>query len=259
MSARTRSKREVTCESCNSLFWAQKRGKATARFCTPECRGRAKRGKMPKRKKVRAPMTCTWCSKTVLLQPHLARDRKFCGRVCATAWWLQQPEHREACRRGGTIAGRKGKGRPNPKARVRMLQNNPMYDPAISKKVGAALKNRPFPAKRGGNGQPLPLQQQRLARALGWPTEVAVGIPRKIRAQYRTPKNYKIDIASKRHMIAVEVDGISHKALKVQEADRRKDLVLRSLGWNVLRFSNTIIRSSLPNVVQAVRGYTTSK
>lgn len=76
------------------------------------------------------------------------------------------------------------------------------------------------------------------------------------------PTHYKLDLAWPLAMVAVEVDGGSHKSLKVQEADRRKDSFLRQNGWRVFRVSNEEALSQPENALERIQsecGFTTSK
>ena len=67
----------------------------------------------------------------------------------------------------------------------------------------------------------------------GWVPEYALSLGR-LTPGY--PTNYKLDLANPERMIAIEVDGPSHRARKGQ--DQKKDEKVRSLGWTVLRFWN---------------------
>ena len=66
------------------------------------------------------------------------------------------------------------------------------------------------------------------------------------------PYHYRLDMANPELKIAVEVDGRSHNWEKVKESDARKDAFLASLGWIVLRFSNTAVMDDLAGCVQMV-------
>lgn len=66
------------------------------------------------------------------------------------------------------------------------------------------------------------------------------------------PLHYKIDIANPVKKIAVEVDGGSHSATRVREADERKDAFLTSHGWRVFRFSNREVMADLEGCVRKV-------
>ena len=59
------------------------------------------------------------------------------------------------------------------------------------------------------------------------------------------PTHYKIDLADRATMTAVEVDGSSHTALERKAQDRKKDSFLTSLGWKVLRLSNIQVMEHL--------------
>ena len=63
---------------------------------------------------------------------------------------------------------------------------------------------------------------------------------------------------NKSAMIAIEIDGASHCALARQGQDRKKQALLESLGWIVLRFTNRQVLEDLPTCVQTVLS-TTSK
>jgi len=133
----------------------------------------------------------------------------------------------------------------------RMRENNPVWRPEVRAKISNTLRAmRHHPPLRGGNGRPLPIPQQRLAAALGWPTEyvVATRAPR----DQGLPTNYKIDIANPQLMIAVEVDGNSHVPLARRQQDRKKEAFLASRGWKVLRFSNEAVMQDLNACVQTV-------
>jgi very-short-patch-repair endonuclease len=67
------------------------------------------------------------------------------------------------------------------------------------------------------------------------------------------PTHYKIDIALPARLLAVEVDGQTHNALKVRAADKRKDAFLRSCGWTVLRVRNARVLNDLPGVLKEIR------
>jgi very-short-patch-repair endonuclease len=66
------------------------------------------------------------------------------------------------------------------------------------------------------------------------------------------PKCYRIDIAEPKLLIAVEVDGASHRDARQQLRDRRKAALLRRRGWTVLRFWNSEVQSNLEQVVERV-------
>jgi len=93
------------------------------------------------------------------------------------------------------------------------------------------------PALMGGNGRGLTVPQKALLEILGdgWFPEFAVKTGMKRDSGY--PTCYKLDLANPELMIGIEVDGASHVGAKKQ-LDKKKDLFLETLGWNVYRLTN---------------------
>lgn len=191
--------------------------------------------------------TCSWCGKEMtIVDPTACSNFRMRGRAYCT------PEHGRLGM--GKLIGDALRGRSSPSSSRRMTLDNPMSNPETREKVAETLRSiGARPSIRGGNGKPLPEPQRRLLEALGseWVAEHAVGTGRGSRA-LGLPSHYKIDIANLRLMIAIEVDGSSHSAIARQEADHRKDVFLRSLGWTVVRFSNALVMSDLEACVGIV-------
>ncbi len=103
---------------------------------------------------------------------------------------------------------------------------------------------------RGGNGRGLTVPEQTLLDALGsgWQAGFVVPIPNARRDGY--PTHYKIDLADPERMIAVEVDGESHRSR--QDQDDRKTAYLESHGWTVIRFSNRVAVQQTDLCVQTI-------
>lgn len=93
------------------------------------------------------------------------------------------------------------------------------------------------PKVRGGNGQLTEPQKKLLERlGPGWVAEFAVPVP-----DYDSrclPKHLKIDVAQPRLMIAVELDGQSHRSPARRLQDARKTIFLAQNGWSVFRVTN---------------------
>lgn len=116
---------------------------------------------------------------------------------------------------------------------------NPMHSAETRAKVSAALKAMGHrPATRGGNGTAPTSIQRIVHEKLGadWVMELAVKTRRKRSDGY--PYHYKLDLANLMTLTCIELDGGSHGLLARQQQDRKKDALLRSLGWKVLRLSN---------------------
>jgi hypothetical protein len=169
---------------------------------------------------------CKVCKK-VFIKENI-KNYSFCSRKCA-----------------GVLASK------------RMIENNPMNDEKTRIKVSKKLKeigHKPY--KQGGNGRGATKEQLLLYNEItkyddSFVMEHIESTKGWIK-KYKTPNHYKIDIASKKLMIAIEVDGNSHNSIKVKECDKRKDKVLNLKGWKVLRFTNFQIQKELKNCAQMV-------
>lgn len=140
---------------------------------------------------------------------------------------------------------------------VRMKINNPMVNESVRRKVSNTLKSMNWkPVKQGGNGRMATVYQLDFYNLLSSFDDSFVleyiESTKGYRKEYKTPYHYKIDIASKHHKIAIEIDGFSHQSLKIKECDNRKTKVLSLKGWKVLRFTNFQIQNELKNCVQMV-------
>lgn len=220
---------------------AKKRGYA---FCDMRCSGLGT--PTPKNEKQSWEGRCHWCGEKIQLWGRQAieprrRGHGYCGVECA----------RLGKNRGIGQANRIATSRNAHLYSARMRANNPMKDPATVEKMRSRLVGRTFLA-RGGNGKPT-APQLALASALGWPIEVAI-ITTTVAGQFPSlPHAYKVDVGNEELKIAIEVDGDSHKLPKWRFLDRRKESVLRALGWTVLRFWNEEVTESLEECVQKVR------
>lgn len=139
----------------------------------------------------------------------------------------------------------------------RMKINNPMFHAEHRKKASDRQKEiNHKPPIQGGNGRGATIHQLNLYNELNkYDTSFTMEHIEKTGAlakQFSSPRHYKIDIASKYHMLAIEVDGPSHNSLKVKECDKRKTELLNLKGWRVLRLSNSQIQTELQNCVQQV-------
>lgn len=117
---------------------------------------------------------------------------------------------------------------------------NPMHSEETRKKMSDTFKRLGIqPKVKWGNGNGMTPPQALLLSLLGegWEAEFTVNTNRTPKQGF--PHAYKIDIANPSLMIAVEIDGSSHHSPKRREQDQKKDALLVSLGWKVLRLSNT--------------------
>ncbi len=174
-----------------------------------------------------------------------ARGSLFCSKACGQKGKRTDPEV-EARRRERISARMK---------EVRKEIPNPMHRPEVREKVSQSLKRQGHkPPVQGGNSRNVPWPQMLLYSILKgrcgpqlWSLEYVESNGKGARAA-GLPQHYKIDIACPERMIAIEVDGLSHGSLARRAQDERKTSVLRSRGWEVLRFSNYEVLEA-PNMV----------
>lgn len=124
-------------------------------------------------------------------------------------------------------------------ASARMLARNPMAKAPARAKMRETLRRIGHrPLVQGGNGRGQTVPQSALLAALpsGWVAEHIVQT--KMSRGNGFPTHYKLDLANPTAKIAVEVDGLSHRALVRQDQDARKAAFLEERGWTVLRFRN---------------------
>ncbi len=196
-----------------------------------------------KRKTVESP--CIVCGTQVSCQGRAALSAVRRGRVYCSE------EHKMAYLQKSKS---ENMARTNEKhASVRMVRNNPMHRAEVRMKVSDSLRSMGWcPPVRGGKGKGLTAPQKLLADALGWSTETVIPTGKSAKKD-KVASHYTLDIADLERKIAVEVDGGSHNALRVQRVDREKEAFLSGLGWRVLRFSNQEILSNLEDCLAVVR------
>jgi len=195
---------------------------------------------------------CEYCG-VVFLPPQFGNSglTRFCGKSCSASWRMRQPQYianvhnpEVAAKRGKSLSRFYAEGSPKAEQmRARIAGLNPMANPEIREKVSHILKRMKHkPSVRGGNGAGMTVPQTILLDVLGsgWVPEYALPLGTR-KAGY--PTHYKIDLANVAKKIAIEVDGNSHRASVRKARDVKKDAMLASLGWTVLRFWNEDILS----------------
>lgn len=140
---------------------------------------------------------------------------------------------------------------------VRMKNFNPMKNEETRKKVSDTLKKiLQKPVLQGGNGRGLTKHQKNLFDKISKLEKSFVCEyifkTKEYNLNKEYPTHYKIDIASNKYKLAIEIDGNSHKNIKVKKCDQKKTNLLNLAGWKVLRFWNYQIEKELMNCVQTV-------
>ncbi len=65
--------------------------------------------------------------------------------------------------------------------------------------------------------------------------------------------DYIVDFFSPRAKLVVEVDGGQHSSVETTEYDRLRDEYMSSLGFRVLRFTNTDVLKNTDGVIERIR------
>lgn len=189
-----------------------------------------------------------------------AWETRFCNKSCSAKWRTSQPWWREKA--GYDSPQRVETIRAN--VRQYVASTTPIERQERARKARAAWTDETMtsmkatfkaaghkPKVRGGNGRGLTVPQRLLLDQLGegWIPEYSVGTgPRRP----GVPTHYPIDLANPQLMMAVEVDGNSHRTVKGKERDARKEQFLIAQGWCVLRFWNKEVMTSLPTVIVSI-------
>jgi len=133
---------------------------------------------------------------------------------------------------------------------------NPFRSPEVAARAQATLKEQGYKMLNGGNGRGQTVPQQMLLDALGpeWVAEFVCTTGRVCAPGFQKdyPHCYKLDLAHPRLKINVEVDGESHKAKAAKERDAKRDELLTSRGWLILRLQNKQIMTDLPTVLSII-------
>lgn len=143
--------------------------------------------------------------------------------------------------------------RKSPSTAQRMKKNNPMFIDSCKQKCISLLKERGRkPEKQGGNGRGLTAAQEKLFSFLRFPWEVEYVVKTKLKREDGYPYHYKIDIANPVLFMGIEIDGPSHRSIKQKQKDLKKTIVLKNLGWTILRFSNEQVLGNIDLVFKSI-------
>jgi very-short-patch-repair endonuclease len=254
---RSAGRKPKLCLTCGTVVTA--RG-TKIRHCSHKCAGVSLKKRVTK--------NCLQCGTVFEFKSSGETNnnkRRFCGGPCAAEWRMAQPGRAElssvkmhAAMRLKWATDTEFAEKMAKASSERMKARNPTRDPAVIEKMRRSLAGRTF-LSRGGNGQLTEPQKMLAAKLRGSIMELAI-LTAPVRGQFPSlPAHYKVDIALPRRMLAIEVDGNSHKQRKWKFLDARKTEVLNALGWSVLRFSNEAVLTTLPVVLATIRSFTTSK
>ncbi len=190
---------------------------------------------------------CFWCG-NIIENPNKGQKdryrvtgRMYCSKECGMAYNAKSSSK--------TMANTNRKY-----ASDRMKLNNPMHRPEIKEKMVSILKAiHHKPILRGGNGF-IPEPQKKLFDELKQKHKcfMEYPVPTKIKKGNGYPTCYKIDIAIPDRMIAIEVDGSSHRDINNQLKDKKKELFLTGKGWLVYRFTNNQVINNINDCINTL-------
>ena len=99
------------CGMCGREFTHRHKGKVVQLFCSPSCLALSRRGRIPSNKQPRIVLTCTHCSKQIVLPKGTAAKRSYCSRKCqalakrGTVAWNRQERVNVQCHGCGKSVG----------------------------------------------------------------------------------------------------------------------------------------------------------
>lgn len=219
----------------------------------------------------KSDIICEWCGKR-FENKHPRRPNRFCNTSCSAKWRMSRPEFKATLytpERSAKMSQSRKKqyqtelGKAQAKASSeRMKVKNPMHNAETRAKMTRTQQENGkiygWVGTRGGNGHTTS-QELLLHQALGQPWQLQLAIPTKKPRRTGYPTCYKVDVGNQKLKIAVEVDGVGHLSAKQKEKDRKKDTLLASLGWLVLRFPNQKIDNDLTEVLKTIHSSTASR
>ena len=112
-----------------------------------------------------------------------------------------------------------------------------MHRPEVRARHLAGLARVPGNNFSGGNGQTPALAVRSimpLMEKLGFIREKVISTSGH-GTKHTPPPHYKVDFGDPRVNLAVEMDGPYHRLMRQRVKDKKKDQVLKALGWTVIR------------------------
>lgn len=103
------------------------------------------------------------------------------------------------------------------------------------------------PPIRKGNGTG-PTLQERMLLTLFPQAINNFPVKTKMAAGSDYPPAYKVDVAFPALRLAIEIDGNSHGPRARKYQDAKKEELLKSLGWKVLRYKNSQVNNNIRSV-----------
>lgn len=184
-------------------------------------------------------------------------SREFCSRACANRAKARQPEYLKKVQEHRRAYFKSEAGRAHASMHsIRMKTNNPMNDPALLEKAKQSRLNRGVSQeilKHRWPGTGFTVPQMMLYQALGKGWELEYVILTHVKKGNGIATAYKVDLGNSRGKWAIELDGAYHNAPKQRALDSKKDSVLASLGWQVIRIRNAEVLLNIDGVLKQIQ------
>jgi hypothetical protein len=154
--------------------------------------------------------------------------------------------------------GRSTQARAKAADSIRLLARDPAWRQRVADGTRAAMRREEVRSRhlsglerareeygvnfQSGNGQPMGRVAIAVAARLlplGFKLEFPVKTKGHGTRHTKIPPCYKVDYAHPRRLIAIELDGPSHRGPGMKDRDQKKTEVLRALGWRVWRLRHS--------------------
>lgn len=248
-----KSKAIFYCLNCGKMVVAD-RHTTRQKFCSINCAGMYRRNKD-------VVKICEWCKKEYVVKGKTAIERRrFCSNKCANKWistytpmdyssyWTEERRKEQ----GIKLSKMNLEPEYNKKLRKRMHETNPGANKEVQEKIketqrlnGTLGFTGKYSKNRGGNGKFSPAEElcYDFLLSLGFQYNSAIKT-NSIRKKYPDMHigiNYKPDFTHLIYKLCIELDGKTHDGNIQQQRDRKKEFVLKELGYRVIRYSNEFV------------------
>lgn len=240
----------LICQWCGKEFTNRSKH---AKFCCTQCNGKHNAKKSIVKQ-------CEYCGKDFTTTDY---DKRFCNTSCSAKWRVQTygvPPKSEQAIEKMRQASKKIWENPDFRASVvkRMKENNPAKNHDTMKKIiNTARKNGSYKNRFNNCGNGKISEAESIANSLLEPLGFLYNYPIATKlARDRYPdrnyaKNYKPDFFNPRLMLAIEIDGSSHKGKEAKELDDKKESCLTIFGISTIRFSNDTVKNDFDKFKEA--------
>lgn len=194
---------------------------------------------------------CEWCGKEFEYIPTNQKSAKhrFCNTSCSAKWrnnfyGANKPSDETRAKLSKLLHDRWQDESFRNKKIEYMRNDNPVYkDGVVEKAKRTRLLNGGYENNfKYGNGKMSP--QEQIAYNLltkhnfYFNYAISTKLYKDAFPSIRVPNSYKADFTNLQAHICIEIDGRSHTYTKQKELDNKKEMCLKFLGFEIIRFTN---------------------